>query len=93
LPTSSDRRNPETGKYGRPSPEKGEEDSDESDSPIVDLPKIDLNTPEKCQEMMQYVTTLQAKGRIKPKQAEVIFQAINNALELCKLQTSKQEDA
>lgn len=91
LPSGSDHYNPETGLYNAPNPEKGEEDSEEadstetnSDSPIVDLPKMSLSSPEKCEEMMQYVTGLQAEGRLQPKQAQVIIQAINNALEAFK---------
>jgi hypothetical protein len=41
LPTSSDRLNPEIGRYGQPSPEKGEEqDSDVEDSPPLDQEQI-----------------------------------------------------
>jgi hypothetical protein len=93
LPSGSGHYNPETGRYNTPNPEKGEEDSEEanstetnSDSPIEDLPKMNLSSPEQCEKMMQYVTGLQAEGRLQPKQAQVIIQAINNALEALKLQ-------
>jgi hypothetical protein len=52
---------------------------------------VDLSTPEKCEQMKQYITSLQAEGRLTGKQAEVMFQSVNNALEVCKRETSKDQ--
>jgi hypothetical protein len=87
LPSGSEKWNPEIGRYNTPTPEKGKEPN--VDSAIIELGNIDLSSRVKCEEMIQYVTALQAEGRLQPKQAQVMIQAINNNLEALKLQEGK----
>ena len=46
--------------------------------------EIDLSTPEKCNQLIERIKSLQAAGRLEPGQARVMIQTVNNALELHK---------
>ena len=59
----------------------GKDDSAEADATRSDM-KVDLSTPEKCQEMIQKVKALEAAGQLGPAQANAMMGTIQNALSL-----------
>jgi hypothetical protein len=69
---------------GNSTGESNEKESTEADSEslIPGLGKIDLSSPEKCQELIQRIKNLQATGRLGAGQAEVMIQTVINALEV-----------
>lgn len=60
--------------------QEGWKDSTVAD-PIPDL-KVDLSTPEKCQEMMEKVKALEAAGQLDPARAKAMIGTIQNTLRL-----------
>jgi hypothetical protein len=66
-------------------PEKAENENSETlQSTKLELGEIDLSTPEKCNQLIERIKSLQAAGRLEPGQARVMIQTVNNALELHK---------
>jgi hypothetical protein len=59
----------------------GKDDSAEADATRSDM-KVDLSTPEKCQEMIQKVKALEAAGQLGPAEAKAMIGTIQNALSL-----------
>ena len=69
-------------RISKPTGESNEKNSTETDSEslIPELGKIDLSSPEKCEELIQRIKNLQAAGRLEADQAQVMIRTVNNAL-------------